>query len=54
MLADKIIAHRQSHGPFRRVEDLTQIKGIKAKTLEKVRPFVFVGEEKRTESRDGA
>jgi competence protein ComEA len=46
VLADRILAHRQTHGPFRAVSDLMQIKGIKTKMLEKLRPFVFVEEEK--------
>lgn len=45
VLADRILADRQANGPFRRVEDLTRIRGIKARTLEKLRPYVRVGEE---------
>ena len=31
--------------PFRRVEDLQKVSGIKAKMLEKLRPYVTVGGE---------
>jgi competence protein ComEA len=41
-LADRILADREANGPYRRVEDITRISGIKGKTLEKVREFVFV------------
>jgi competence protein ComEA len=38
--AAKIIAYRNAHGPFQRVEDLTKVSGIGAKTLEKFRDSV--------------
>jgi competence protein ComEA len=46
VLADRIIAYRTQHGPFRKVSDITKIKGIKEKTLEKVRPHAYVEEPK--------
>src|SRR2546423_554530 len=33
-LADRIESHRREHGPFRSVEDLTQVHGIGPATLE--------------------
>jgi len=42
-LAQRIIDHRREHGPFRRVEDLDDVKGIGPRTLEKLRPLVRVG-----------
>ena len=42
--AAKIIEYRAKNGPFVRVDDLTGVKGIGAKTLEKLRPFITVGE----------
>lgn len=36
-LAARILQHRQQHGLFQRLEDLTQVKGIGAKRLEKWR-----------------
>jgi competence protein ComEA len=42
-IAGRIVAWREEHGPFRRVEDLMKVKGIGEKTLEKLRPYVKVG-----------
>ncbi|MCX7771803.1 MAG: helix-hairpin-helix domain-containing protein [Clostridia bacterium] len=38
--AKAIVAYREAHGPFKRAEDLLNIKGIGPKTLEKLRPFI--------------
>ena len=45
-LAKQIVAYREKHGPFRRVEDLMVIKGIGFKKWKEIRPFVKVGEQK--------
>lgn len=42
VLAERIANYRVARGPFTRVEDLGRIHGIKAKTIEKVRPYVRV------------
>lgn len=42
VLARRIVAEREEHGPFRSVDDLRRVKGIGEKTLEKLRPFVIV------------
>ena len=39
-MAQKIIDHRTQHGNFTSVDALQNVKGIGAKTLEKLRPFV--------------
>lgn len=39
-LAGRIIEYRQSHGAFRTVEDLTNVRGIGEKTLERLRPRI--------------
>ncbi len=39
-LAKRIVADRTEHGPFQSVEDLRRVKGIGAKTLEKMRPHL--------------
>ena len=39
-MAQRIIDYREQHGKFASVEDLQKVKGIGAKTLEKLRPFV--------------
>jgi competence ComEA-like helix-hairpin-helix protein len=41
-IAKKIIAHREIHGPFRRVEHLMLIQGISDKRFRKIRPLVRV------------
>lgn len=35
--ARRIVEYRKAHGPFRQAEDLLQVKGIGAQTLEKLR-----------------
>ena len=40
--AEKIVAHRQRHGRFKRVEDVMKVKGIKEKGFEKVRRYLTV------------
>jgi len=37
IMADRIVTYRREHGPFETLEDLTQIKGIGGKRLEKIR-----------------
>jgi competence protein ComEA len=44
-LARRIVAERERGGPFLRAEDLRRVKGIGAKTLEKLRPWVRFGSE---------
>lgn len=39
-LAGRIIAHRQQHGPFRRLEDLDAVSGIGPALLEKLAPLI--------------
>ena len=41
-LAQRIIDHRRSHGPFIVVDDLLSVKGIGAKKLERLREFIGV------------
>jgi comEA protein len=43
-LAKQIVAYREKHGPFRRVEDLMVISGIGFKKWKQIRPYVRVGE----------
>ena len=43
-LAKQIVAYREKHGPFRRVEDLMVIKGIGFKKWKEIRPLVRVGD----------
>ena len=39
-MAQRIVDYREQYGEFASVEDLQKVKGIGAKTLEKLRPFV--------------
>jgi len=41
-LAKQIVAYREKHGPFRRVEDLMVIRGIGFKKWKQIRPYVRV------------
>lgn len=43
VLARRIVAYREEHGPFKRVEDLMKVRGIGPVLLEKIRPYVYVG-----------
>jgi competence ComEA-like helix-hairpin-helix protein len=43
VLADRIVKDRDEKGPFKTVQDLSRVKGIKGKTLEKLIPFLKVG-----------
>jgi competence protein ComEA len=42
--ARRVIAYREKYGPFEKVEDLLNVRGIGDKTLEKIRRRVTVGE----------
>jgi competence protein ComEA len=42
--ARRIIRHREEHGPFRTVGQLRAVRGIGPKTLERIRPFIRVGQ----------
>ncbi|MGC1275822.1 MAG: helix-hairpin-helix domain-containing protein [Planctomycetaceae bacterium] len=41
-LAVRIVEDRETHGPFRSVDDLDRVKGIGPKTLERLRPYLTV------------
>ena len=42
-LAGQIVAYREKHGPFRRVEDLLALRGIGPKKWKAMRPHLRVG-----------
>lgn len=46
-LAERIIADREENGAFATVNDLTRIRGIKGKTLEKLLPYLKVEKAER-------
>ncbi len=39
-IAQSIIEHRQTRGPFASVDELIEVRGIGATTLERLRPYV--------------
>lgn len=41
-LAGRIVQHRKEHGPFRRPEDLMQVKGVGEKFFTTLKPYVAV------------
>ena len=41
--ADKIIAYRDTNGPFASCEDLVKVKGIGPATMDKIRPTCTTG-----------
>ena len=43
-LARRIVAFRDKHGPFRRIEDLMVIKGMGRKKWRAIRPYIRVGD----------
>jgi competence protein ComEA len=42
--AEAMIAYREAHGPFSRIESLMDVKGIGPATLERLRPYISAGE----------
>lgn len=38
--AQRIIEYRTQHGPFKKTSDLMQVKGIGAKTFERLAPYI--------------
>jgi len=46
-LADRIIIHRTTHGPFRSAEDLTRVPGIGPKKLIEAAPMITCGPPKQ-------
>lgn len=43
-LAAQIVEDRAAHGPFRRPEDLTRVKGIGPKTYKALQDYIKVGQ----------
>jgi competence protein ComEA len=42
VMAKRIVEYRRTRGPFKRLEDLRQVKGIGAKTYAKLAPLLMV------------
>ncbi len=41
--AEAIIKYRETHGPFLKIEDITNVSGIGEKTFEKLKDYITVG-----------
>jgi len=39
-MAERIIAFRETNGPFKKVDELVAVRGIGSKSLENLRPYV--------------
>jgi competence protein ComEA len=44
-LAHRIVEDRERNGPFSSVDDLQRVKGIGPKTIERIRPFLTIGDQ---------
>ena len=42
-LAKSIVDYRQAHGPFKKVEDLSEVRGIGPQNLQKLKPYLGLG-----------
>lgn len=42
VLARRIVEDREAHGPFESIDDLARVRGIGAKTVEKLRPWLEI------------
>jgi competence ComEA-like helix-hairpin-helix protein len=54
VLAARIVAHRQGHGPFRSVDELLAVRGVGPRLLERLRPYVRVGPSRTLHGADRA
>ena len=43
--ARAIIAHRTRHGPFKKVDDLSKVRGIGEKTFEELKKHIILAED---------
>ncbi len=43
-IAQAIVEYRSTHGPFKSVEELLNVKGIGCKRLERIRPLISLDE----------
>ena len=43
VVARRIVEYRKAVGPFKKVEELLNVKGIGRKTLERLRPLITLG-----------
>jgi len=41
-LAKRLVHYRDKHGPFASLDSITAVRGIGQKTMEKIRPYIFI------------
>lgn len=41
-IAGRIVTYRKEHGGFRTIDDMTEVKGIGPRILDRIRPFVVI------------
>lgn len=41
-IAGRIVAYRKEHGSFRTIDDVTEVKGIGPRILDRIRPFIVI------------
>jgi len=42
IIAERIVAYREQHGPFRRAEHLMMVRGISDRKFRTIRPLIIV------------
>lgn len=42
VLADRIVNYRSVYGAFKTIEDITKVKGIGEKKLNKIKPYIYI------------
>ena len=52
--AQRILEHRQKNGPFKKVEELMNIKGIGEKSVLKLKPYLTIGAARADKPASGA
>jgi len=50
--AQRIIEHREKNGPFKKIEELMNVKGIGEKSFLKLKPFLSVGESRTAAAKE--
>jgi competence protein ComEA len=53
VIAGQIVAYREKHGPFRRVQDLLAVRRIGHKTWKEIRPYLKVSDGEGREGEEG-
>lgn len=44
--AERILEYRESHGKFKKIEDIMKVKGIGKKTFDSIKDIIFIEAEK--------